>query len=85
MSLRQMPPHTAGFRDSDIFRLVFERVVEHASQRAWSAAKASQSMPARSWRTPTWLGGGSDRPSATDINARALNLPVQTQTVVLAI
>ena len=50
----QIPDHSAfsrarneRFRDSDIFRRVFERVVGwRASRQVWSVAKASRSMPA---------------------------------------
>jgi transposase len=49
----KIPDHSAfsrarneRFGDSDIFRLVFERVVEACILRAWSAAKASRSTPA---------------------------------------
>ncbi len=49
----KLPDHSAfsrarneRFRDSDIFRRVFERVVGPASLQAWSAAKALRSTPA---------------------------------------
>jgi transposase len=49
----KIPDHSAfsrarneRFRDSDIFRRMFERWWRHALLRAWSAARGSRSMPA---------------------------------------
>jgi transposase len=49
----KIPDHSAfcrarneRFRDSDLFRHVFERVVEDCIARGWSVAKALPSMPA---------------------------------------
>src|SRR5947208_7801708 len=68
-----IPDHSAfsrarneRFRESDVFRHVFERVLLHASRRASLVAKASQWMRASSRPTPTASAQSQDRNGATN-------------------